>query len=269
MSHEIKSVGVIGLGKMGAPIARHLMRGGFRVFGLDVSREANEQAKAAGVTISADPADMAGSCDLVIVLTAYEDQVEDVLFGEQGIAANGKAGLIVGVAATINPNAMRDFAARLAEHDIITLDIPLCRGEIPAEKGTLLITGGGDKAAFDACRPAFATFATSVHWLGEAGAGQVGKMVNNLILWACVSANTEGFKLAAKYGVRLEAMKQMLGESSAQNFALDMPDEDRMPWAEKDMMIVLSEADRLRLTLPLCGSVKEIIKGIKIETGRG
>ena len=93
-------------------------------------------------------------------------------------------------------------------------------------------------------------------------------MVNNLILWACISANTEGFKLAGQYGVDAGAMRDMLLESSAHNWAMETQvDKQPMPWAEKDMMIVLGEADRLRLSLPLCGTVKEVIKGIKIERG--
>jgi 3-hydroxyisobutyrate dehydrogenase-like beta-hydroxyacid dehydrogenase len=93
-------------------------------------------------------------------------------------------------------------------------------------------------------------------------------MVNNLILWACISANTEGFKLGQQYGVDASAMRDMLLESSAHNWAMETQiDKQPMPWAEKDMMIVLGEADRLRLSLPLCGTVKEVIKGIKIERG--
>ena len=132
----------------------------------------------------------------------------------------------------------------------------------------MLITGGGEANAFERCRKAFSTFADSVHRLGDVGSGQVGKMVNNLILWACISANTEGFKLAQQYGVDVDAMRNMLLDSSAQNWAMSTQvDRYPMPWAEKDMMIVLSEADRLRLSLPLCGSVKEVIKGIKIARG--
>ena len=166
------------------------------------------------------------------------------------------------------PKGMRDFGKRLSEKGIVPLDIPLCRGEPFAEAGTLLIIGGGDKAAFERCRPAFETFATSVYHLGDVGAGQVGKMVNNLILWACISANYEGFKIGEKLGVDKEAMRQMLLDSSAQNWAMGSGAAERpMPWAEKDMMIVLEEADAARISLPLCGSIKEVIKGIKVERG--
>jgi 3-hydroxyisobutyrate dehydrogenase-like beta-hydroxyacid dehydrogenase len=253
---------------MGGPIARHLVNAGFKVYGIDVASSANEAARASRVEIALSVADLASRSDLVIVLTAYENQVEDVVFGESGVASGARPGTVVAVGATINPAFMADLAERMQQRGLVPLDIPICRGEGAAEAGKLLITGGGDAEAFERCRPAFAAFADSVHRLGEAGAGQVGKMVNNLILWACICANTEGFKLAEPYGVNAEAMRAMLLESSAQNWAMTTKiDSQPMPWAEKDMMIVLSEADRLRLSLPLCGSIKEVIKGIKIARG--
>ena len=146
------------------------------------------------------------------------------------------------------------------------LDIPLCRGEQAAERGKLLIMGGGDKAAFDACRPAFAAFADAVFHLGPLGSGEVGKMVNNLILWACISANDEGLKLGNKLGVDRDVLREALVASSASNWALaSRIEEQPMPWAEKDMTIVLKEADLLRMSVPLCGVVKEVVKTVKFE----
>ena len=93
-------------------------------------------------------------------------------------------------------------------------------------------------------------------------------MVNNLILWACISANDEGLRLGEQLGVDRRAMRAMLLQSSGQNWALESGAGERpMPWAEKDMMIVLQEADAARMSLPLCGVVKEVIKGIKVARG--
>jgi 3-hydroxyisobutyrate dehydrogenase-like beta-hydroxyacid dehydrogenase len=126
--------------------------------------------------------------------------------------------------------------------------------------------GGGDKIPFDACRPAFAAFADAVFHLGPLGSGEVGKMVNNLILWACISANDEGLKLGNKLGVDRDALREALVASSASNWALaSRIEEQPMPWAEKDMTIVLKEADLLRLSVPLCGVVKEVVKTVKFE----
>ena len=268
MADAIKTVGMVGLGKMGNPMARLLASKGFATIGYDPSAAACKASAAHGVTIAATPAELASKCDLAIVVAAFEHQVEDALFGKNGIAEGARKGLIVGIASTISPAGMRDMGKRLVEKGIVPLDIPLCRGEPFAEAGTLLVIGGGDKAAFERCKPAFQAFATSIYYLGDVGAGQVGKMVNNLILWACISANYEGFKIGEKLGVDKEVMRQMLLDSSAQNWAMGSGAADRpMPWAEKDMMIVLEEADAARISLPLCGSIKEVIKGIKVERG--
>lgn len=264
----VETVGIIGLGKMGDPMARHLAGKGFSVIGSDVSQAAVTRAEKNGIRIAASPAALTVLSDLVIVVTAFEGQVEEVLFGNNGVVDSAQTGKIIAVAATISPTAMRSFGERLEQKGMLPLDIPICRGEPAAEAGKLLIVGGGDAEAFQLCRPAFSAFADAIYHLGPIGAGQVGKMVNNLILWACISANYEGLKIGEKLGVNRETMRTMLLDSSAQNWPLqtriaDLP----MPWAEKDMMIVLSEADAARITLPLCGVIKEVIKGIKVERG--
>jgi 3-hydroxyisobutyrate dehydrogenase-like beta-hydroxyacid dehydrogenase len=172
--------------------------------------------------------------------------------------------LVIVISSTVSPTYMRDLAKRIGRTAL--LDAPLCRGEVAAEKGNLLVMGGGEAETFEACRPVFAAFSDSIHYLGPVGAGQVGKMVNNLILWACISVNDEGLKLARNLGVEQEPLRQALLKSSAQNWPLETLLLQRdMPWAEKDMMIVLAEADTAGISLPLCGSIKEVIKGIKIE----
>lgn len=263
---NIKNVAVIGLGKMGNPISRHLLNGGFVVSGFDVDPKACKSAACKGIAIAPTPGQAVVEADLVIVLVAEESDVERVLFGPDGVVARAKPETIVGIATTTSPVSMIHFALRLRDSGLIPIDIPICRGERPAEAGKLLITGGGEKAVFDACRKAFSTFASSIYRLGDVGAGQVGKMVNNLILWSCVSANHEGFKLGDQYGVDGVIMREMLLDSSASNWALETQAQRYgMPSAERDMMIALAEADRLRVSLPLTGTAKEVIKGIKIE----
>lgn len=267
--YDIQRVGLIGLGKMGLPMARHLVKRGFKVAGFDVAEDAMESAAEAGVQTALSPQAVAAASDLVIVVVGFDQEVEAVMFGERGVLAGARDGSVIAVASTVAPTTVQRIAARLpSSPKVALLDIPLCRGEGPAQEGKLLIMGGGDRAAFDACRGAFSAFATSIYHLGPVGAGQVGKMVNNLILWACISANDEGFKLAAKLGVERETLRAALLDSSAGNWSLETrPEEKPMPWAEKDMTIVLKEADAARLSLPLCGVIKEVIKTVKLERG--
>jgi 3-hydroxyisobutyrate dehydrogenase-like beta-hydroxyacid dehydrogenase len=258
---------VIGLGKMGLPIGRLLQQRGFTLTGYDTALPTLKAAAAAGIQPVNSAKAVAASSDLVIVAVGFDAEVEAVMFGESGIIAGAADGCVIAIASTIAPQTMTAMAARMPKQPELTLlDIPLCRGEDAAQAGKLLIMGGGDKTAFDDCREAFSAFADSVFHLGPVGAGQVGKMVNNLILWACISANEEGFKLAGGLGVEREALRTALLASSAANWSLaTRPEEKPMPWAEKDMTIVLKEADALRLPLPLCGVVKETIKSVKIE----
>ena len=266
----IKTVGILGLGKMGGPMARHLVAKGFNVVGFDPVAAAGEKAKADGVRVLSSAREVAAACDLAIVVVGFDNQIETVMVGHDGIVEGAKPGLIVAVGSTAAPQYTKSLAARLAERKITLLDIPLTRGEQAAVNGKLLILGAGDETAFEACKPAFSTFASDIFHLGPAGAGQVGKMVNNLILWACVSANDEGLRLGQALGVDPEKMRAALHHSSAQNWAMDQRAEDSgMPWAEKDMNILLHEADRVRLSMPLAGTTKEVIKGLKIRMGLG
>ena len=266
---SIKRVGLIGMGKMGLPIVRHLIAGGFSVTGCDVSDAQNNAAKSLGADIAATPAGVAAASDLVIVAVGFDSEAEEATLGPDGAVSGAESGTVIAIASTIAPATMKTMVAKAGREDLIFLDIPMCRGEQAAEDGNLLIMGGGDTDTFDACRPAFETFANAIYHLGPTGSGQVGKMVNNLILWACISANYEGLKLANALGVESEPLREALLDSSARNWALDTRAiENPMPWAEKDMTIVLQEADVARISLPLCGNVKEVMKGIKIELGQ-
>jgi 3-hydroxyisobutyrate dehydrogenase-like beta-hydroxyacid dehydrogenase len=264
----IRRVGMIGLGKMGHPMARHLRTADFNVIAYDVDPAACERTAALGASIADSPRAVAEQSDFVIVVVGFDGEVEKAILGSGGIAEAARPGLIVGVASTIAPRTMTKLAAKLDGSGITLIDMPLTRGEPAAEAGTMLVMAGGDETAFEACKPAIATFADAIFHVGALGAGQVGKMVNNLILWSCISANHEGFKLAKELGVDPERLRTALLESSAGNWAMKTkPEQAPMPWAEKDMRIVLTEADALRLPVPLCGVVTEVVKTVKIEYG--
>ncbi len=263
---DIRRVGVIGLGKMGNPIARHVKAAGFDVVGYDVAESAMALARGAGISTAPSVKDVAAKADFIIVLVGFDREVEQVLFGPGGIVGAAKPGTVIGVGSTIAPRTMEKLSERVAGTGLELLDIPLCRGEQAAEDGKLLVMGGGNADTFAACKPVLSAFSNSVFYIGRTGAGQVGKMVNNQILWACISINHEGLKLAEKLGVSPDALRPALVASSSNNWALETGAENRpVPWAEKDMTIVLKEADRARISLPLSGALKEVIKGIKIE----
>ena len=266
----IRKIGILGLGRMGVPMAQHLLSKGFSVAGYDPLEPARRSARELGVEVVDSPREVARSAELVLIVVGFEREVEAVLFGDAGIAEAARAGLIVALGSTVAPRYAARLAERLRSRGVVLLDIPLARGEAAARSGSLLIYGGGDEASFEACRPAFSAFASDIFHLGGAGAGQVAKMVNNLILWACIVANDEGLRLGEALGVERARLQAALHHGSAQNWAMDQAAErSGMPWAEKDLSIVLHEADLARLSLPLSGTVKETIKGLKIRMGLG
>ncbi len=267
---SMKCVGIIGVGKMGLPIARHLLARGFEVCAFDLEPSLIAGAERLGATGCASAGQVAAQSELVIVVVGFDSEVLGVFSAEDGILNGARDGAVIAVASTVYPETMPrlDRLARGTGKALRVIDIPICRGEPAAEAGTLLLLGGGDAAVFEACRPAFECFASDIELLGGLGAGQVGKMINNLLLWACVSANYEGLKLGEALGLDSEVLRKALLKSSGRNWALETWLQPRpMPWAEKDMSIVMHEADLCRLSLPLAGVVKEVIKGIKIEKG--
>ena len=266
----IEKVGIIGLGKMGLPMTRHMISKGLKVAAYDLDGQRTHQAGNLGAKPCANPMEVAAASDLVIIIVGFDSEVRDVLHGPNGVFAGARNGSIIAVASTVYPETMQEIEAGAGKliKNIKVLDMPLCRSERAAEFGTLLLLGGGDPKLFEECNKAFSSFCSDICILGGLGAGQVGKMINNLLLWACISANYEGLKLGAAMGVDEEVLRQALLKSSGRNWALESWHLERsMPWAEKDMTIALHEADRFRLTLPLSGVVKEVIKGIKIERG--
>ena len=263
-----KRIGVIGLGAMGRPMSRHLLAKGYSVVGFDLAADACNKVAALGVTIAASPRELAQQSDAVLIVVGFDAQVDAALFGPDGIVAGARPGLIVAMGSTVAPTYARNLVERTAGSGIVLLDMALTRGETFAEAGTMLILGGGDEAAFKACKPVFQCYASDIFHLGPFGAGQVGKMVNNLILWSCMMANEEGFELSAALGIDPEKMRSALVHSSAQNFSMSARSDERpTPWAEKDMNIVLKEADAAKLSLPQAGLVRELVKAFKRRKG--
>jgi 3-hydroxyisobutyrate dehydrogenase-like beta-hydroxyacid dehydrogenase len=264
----IEKVGVIGLGAMGQPMSRHMVEAGYTVVGYDLDPVACRRASECGLRPLSSPKEVARQSDLVMIVVGFDKQVDDVMFDDDGIMAGAHPGLVVGVGSTVSPSYARDLAKGLEGRGIDLLDMPLTRSAEAAESGTMLVMGGGGPEIFEACRPILKTFATDIFNLGPFGSGQVGKMVNNIILWACMAANDEGLRFGERLGVDQESLRAALVLSSAANFSLiERADTRPTPWAEKDMTIAQQEADKIRFSIPLCGQVKEIIKAFKVQRG--
>lgn len=259
------TVAVVGLGKMGLPMARNLADGGFDVVGFDVTEVSCARAREQGITVVGTPSEAAARAVLSLVVVGFDDQVLDVVSGPDGLLTGASAGDVIAVCSSVEPRTVKQVAQAAAVRSVHVLDTPVCRGEPAAEDATLLILCGGPQAVIDRVDPALRAIGSDVYRLGDMGAGQVGKMLNNYLLWCSVVANHETMRLGARLGVDLTALREALMLSSGNNWALETWTRPRpMPWAEEDMRVLLEYADRAGLPMPVAGLVRDQIEALKV-----
>jgi 3-hydroxyisobutyrate dehydrogenase-like beta-hydroxyacid dehydrogenase len=256
--------GVIGLGAMGLQMARHMAAKGFDVLGHDVDAAAMARAQAHQIR-TGDAAAVAAHGEVVIVMVATDEQVRDVV---DGLLAGLAPGAAVCVASSIAPETCRDLAARAAARGIGLLDTPVVLGQEAANNGTLTVYCGGEPQWFERARPVLSAFGGRVLHLGGVGSGQIAKTINNLLLWACMSANFEALTLAKQLGVNLPALIEALGHGSGANWSLSRWGKSTGKWAEKDMDVALELAQAAKVPMPLGALVDQLMKGINQERMR-
>jgi 3-hydroxyisobutyrate dehydrogenase len=260
MAEENERVGIVGAGRMGLAMLKHLVKHGYAVTVCDISEKQRAAAAAIGATIAKTPAEVGKTSNIVILGVGYDDEVEDVVFGENGLIETMAAGAIIAVSSTAKPDTMKKLAARAAEKGIGVIDAPICRGRFAADAGTLLALVGGEPEVVDRARPVFATFASDIVHLGAIGNGQVGKAINNLMLWFNAVGVLEAGRLAETTGVDMVKLREALLTSSAASDSLKEWDRVSFTWALKDMQIVADMTDKAGLSLPLTGAIKEVVK---------
>ena len=257
-------VGVVGLGKMGLPMARHLVAGGFTVVGYDPEEARRTEAANAGVTIAASPKQVAAETDGTLVVVGFDDQAAEVCGGGDGIRAGAARGHTVLICSTIRPTTSVAIAEELADAGIRVADATLCRAEHAAVDATLLVMFGGDEDVLEAWRGALGCFASDIARVGDVGAGQIAKMINNVLLWISVVGNQEALRLARELGMEQGPLVDALLLSSGANWAMETWQKARpMPWAEDDLGICLDIATEHGFPMPLTASVREAMKDVK------
>ena len=264
MSRE--NIGFVGLGRMGSRMALRLVDS-FSVFGTDKTLSLRQSAESNGIRWVDDSMSLASNCRHVFIVAGSESDVTEIIFGERGLVRGIDSETTIVVCATVRPSYMRALAERLSHNSYIELlDCPIARGEAAADTGQLLLFVGGDRQLLDSLTPILSYLGSDIEFLGPIGAGQVAKAVNNYLLWACLTASMEGLDFGERMGVDRERMRAALEKSSGANWAMSTRADDRPAlWAEKDMALFLSEADRLRFSVPIAGQVREAIKLFKLD----
>ncbi len=272
------TIGFVGLGIMGAPMAENLLDAGYEVIGYNRSVEPIERLEEAGGQRANSAADAANRADVLITCLPDSAVVTEVMHQDDGILAGIEPGSIVIDMSTISPTVTEELADELADHDVAMLDAPISGGEEGAIEGTLSIMVGGDAVVLEEVSPILEVMGTSITHCGDNGAGQVTKACNQIVVANTMAAISEALVFAEKAGADLEAVVEAISGGAAGCWALD----NRAPrmihgnfepgfFAEyqyKDLRIATRAGQAYGAPLPTTASTHELYKAA-VETGYG
>lgn len=213
-------IGFVGLGIMGAPMARNLLGAGFGLSVYNRTAEKCDALVADGAKRCGSAAEVGERSDVVVTIVSDTPDVEAVLFGGNGLAGGLKPGSVVIDMSTISPAATVDFARRLGEQSVEMLDAPVSGGESGAIEGTLSIMAGGKREVFDRCLALFEAMGKNIVYTGPNGNGQKTKLVNQIVGSITLVAMAEGLRVAEKAGLPMEATLKAVSAGAAGSWML-------------------------------------------------
>ena len=268
-------VGFIGLGIMGKPMGKNLIKAGYKLVVSGHNRKTAREMEELGADIADTPAEIAGQCDVVITMLPNSPQVREVALGKDGIIEGAKAGLTLIDMSSIDPTETKAIAAELAEKGIDMLDAPVSGGEPKAIDGTLSVMAGGEKATFDRYYDLLSAMAASVVYVGGIGSGNIAKLANQIIVAVNIAAVSEALTLAVKAGADPELVYKAIRGGLAGSAVLDakapmMMERNFKPGFRvelhiKDLMNALNASHAAGVSVPLTASVMEILQAVKAD----
>ena len=260
MNGEKARVGIVGVGRMGLAMVRHLIKQGYQVTACDIDDKQLAKASDIGAATAKTPAEVAHAADFVIVAVGYDEELRQVVLEVDGLLANLAPGSVIAISSTAKPDTVKALDQQARAHGVAILDAPICRGRFAADEGTLLALVGGAPEVVERGRAIYSCFCSDYAHLGEVGHGQVGKTMNNLLLWINAVGLIEAGRLAETTGIDLVKLRAALLISSGASNALKEWDMVSFTWALKDMQIAAELADKAGLSLPITGAIKELVK---------
>ena len=268
-------IGFIGLGIMGKPMAKNLLKAGYQLTVFDINNEAVRELAAAGAKEGKSSADVAAQSDLIITMLPNSPEVEQVVLGNNGVLTTAQPGTILVDMSSIAPLVSRKLSAKLAGKGIVMLDAPVSGGEPKAIEGTLAIMVGGPEDAFNKVKDVLSAMGSSVKLVGDIGSGNVTKLANQIIVALNIAAMSEAMVLATKAGVDPEKVYQAIRGGLAGSTVLDakMPlvlngnfkPGFRIELHIKDLMNVMDTANEIDAPVMLTQKVLEIMKSLRDE----
>lgn len=271
----MSKIGFIGLGIMGKPMSKNLLKAGYELVVCDVVKAAVDEIVAAGATAAATPKAVAEQADIIITMLPNSPHVKQVVLGKNGVIEGAKKGAILIDMSSIAPLVSREVAAKLAEKGIDMIDAPVSGGEPKAIDGTLSVMVGGKQEIFDKCFPIIDTMAGSVVLTGDVGAGNVTKLANQIIVAINIAGMSEALVMASKAGVDPEKVYKAIRGGLAGSTVLDAKaplvlDRKFAPGFRinlhiKDLNNVLETSHEVGVPLPLTAAVMEMMQALKVD----
>jgi 4-hydroxybutyrate dehydrogenase/sulfolactaldehyde 3-reductase len=262
------TVGFIGLGRMGRPMASNLCRKGFQLAVYDINREPVRELERLGARAAARVADVAAASDIVLTMLPNSAIVEDVILGAGGVVAHLRRGSLVVDMSTVDPLVTDRLAAAAAEHGFSFVDAPVGRLASHADRGECLFMVGGSDEHVERARPLFEAMGTTIHHCGGAGSGIRTKLVNNCLAIISCQLNAEALALSQRFGLSLEKTLEVLYGTTATNGQLTIawPNKvlkgDTEPGftidlAHKDLTLIVEAANAAKVPMPIAAVARE------------
>jgi len=273
-----QSIGFIGLGIMGQPMALNLIRNGFEVSAWNRTRSKADAVEKAGGRIASTPAEAVREADVVMMIVSDSAAVQEVVAGKGGILEALRPGMIVVDCSTISPEVSRRLAAQAASRGASWLDAPVTGSKHGAEKGDLTFMIGGDQEALERVMPVLKALGKKHIYCGAQSLGLSAKLVQNAIQSTMVEIFSEGFVMAVKAGVKPQTMMEIIQSSLARSALIDFKAPfvfkgDFTPYfplklMHKDLGLTMEAAYALNVPMPIAAAVKEIYGAVKAK-GKG
>ncbi len=273
------TIGFIGLGIMGRPMAANLLKAGYRLVVHDVAHDRLKEALANGAEPGSSPADVAARCERVITMLPNSPQVREVALGAHGIVEGARRGSILIDMSSIAPATSREVAAALEAKGVEMLDAPVSGGEPKAVDGTLAIMAGGKPEVFEQVKDLLLKMGSSAVLCGGIGSGNVTKLANQIIVALNIAAMSEALVLATKVGVKPEtvfnAIKGGLAGSTVLNAKAPMVLDGnfrpgfRIELHIKDLQNAIDTAREAGVPIPLTRQVMDMMQALKIDGKAG
>jgi 2-hydroxy-3-oxopropionate reductase len=270
-----ETIGFIGLGVMGDPMAHNLMEAGHSLVVHSRSPEPVEALAKAGAEVASGPREVGERSDVVITMLPDSAAVESVVLGEDGVLAGATEGDLLIDMSTIHPTVAVAIARAAAERGVSALDAPVSGGDVGAQQGTLSIMVGGESGDVERARPLLEVLGKTIVHVGEPGAGQVVKACNQVVVAVTIAAVSEALVLGSKAGVDPERILDVLGGGLAANKVMEMRRTNflehdftpgfRIDLHHKDLNIALESGDAYGVPLPLTGLVQQYMRALRAQ----